>query len=106
MGGANAHMLSVNGEHLANMKNGSYFPLEVDTGRIELTAQRIPGYLTGIIPTLIKPESELTIDAIAGETYYVNIELGFAADPILTISTAEVAQAEANDVKLSPRVGE
>jgi len=106
-GGANKSMLTVDGAHLANMKNGSYFPLEVDAGHIELTSQRIPGPLTGIIPALIKPVSMLSIDVETGETYYVNIKMGFAADPILTLSTAEAAQDEAHKIKeISPRVAE
>jgi len=91
-GGAVAYTVSANGVPISTLPAGGYFTYFASPGEVELSAKT-------------EAKTSVTIDAHAGETYYVKGTVGigfFVGHPHLVIVPKEVGEKEIVTCKLVP----
>jgi len=73
----NSYKISVNENHVTNMRNGGRFPYVVAPGKVRVNAETVPNIFNiGLGLALMgRPELDLTLEA--GETYFIEV----GADP-------------------------
>jgi hypothetical protein len=87
-GVASSHRIYANGELVADFANASYYPFIVSPGKITFSSKSES--ISPIIDLANSKDNLLTIEAIAGQTYYAEFHIGDTWGPKLFLVSQEV----------------
>lgn len=88
----NQYSIRINGEHMTNIRTGSYFSCLVPSGDIKISAATVPNIFNiGLAQTLMG-RPELTLKADAGEIVFINIGVAFSGGPVLGSAEPELGK--------------
>ncbi|MCL4176162.1 MAG: DUF2846 domain-containing protein [Verrucomicrobia bacterium] len=89
-GAATAWKVYANNRHIVSLENSGYYPYFTEPGRITFAKKMQVNPLNVGVVSLTDPKlNVLTLDAAAGETYYVRFKLGLGKVTMEQV-TAEV----------------
>ena len=87
-GVASSHRIYANGELVADFGNASYYPYVVSPGKITFSSKSES--ISPIIDLANSRDKLLTIDAVAGQTYYAEFHIGDTLGPKLILVSQEI----------------
>jgi hypothetical protein len=80
-----AYKIQINGEHIADLKTGTFITHAVPAGDVSVYAAIVQNIFTIGLDQLFVKKPELTIQAHPGEIVFVNVEVAFSGGPKLSI---------------------
>jgi len=97
-GVASSHRIFANGELVADFGNASYYPYVVSPGKIAFSSKSES--ISPIIDLVNSRNRLLTIDAIAGQTYYAEFHIGDTWGPKLFLVSQEIGSKRIQQCRL------
>jgi len=83
IGSGNIYKISINDDHVANIRNGSRFPFVVEPGKARIHAQTKANLFNIGLPLLLMDKPDLDVELGPGEVYFIEIKVGLSGGPEL-----------------------
>jgi len=87
-GVASSHRIYANGELVADFENAGYYPYVVSPCKVMFSSKSET--ISPIIDLINSRDNLLTIDAVAGQTYYAEFHIGDTFGPKLFLVSQEI----------------
>ena len=78
------YKININGKHIAVMETGTYFPYLIPSGTVDISAESKPSILNFGLALAFMAKPKLTLTALQGKTYFINVGVAFSGGPTLT----------------------